>query len=71
MKGFRIKFRGETIDIAPAFEVSILVFQRNNHSFIQVIGLEESEELIACTWLDSNMNLGEELEIEIKDLTSR
>lgn len=66
MKGLEIFFRGKTIHLAPNFSMGVFAYNRNGHYRIQVSGLDEN--MISYFWLDSEMELGKVLEIEIKNI---
>lgn len=66
MKGLEIFFRGKTIHLAPNFGMGVFAYCRNEHYHVQISGLDEN--MISYFWLDSEMELGEILEIEIKNI---
>ncbi len=70
MKGLQVTFRGKTPQIAPEFGENILVYQRNDYYHVSVGGLEIKSEdnIIAHYWIDTELQLGEYIEIEIKDI---
>lgn len=70
MKGLQVTFRGKTSQIAPEFGENILVYQRNDYYHVSVGGLEIKSEdnIIAHNWVDAELQLGEYIEIEIKDI---
>lgn len=70
MKGFEIRFRGKIIHIADEYKASIFIHQKNGYFHINVSKLEEKskEMMLSHIWLDSEMNIGEVLNIEIKNI---
>lgn len=71
MVGFKVIFKGKEINIAPDFDAGILIYNRNeNEYYISALGLQENldNDSITHTWIDSEMNLGESVEIEIAEI---
>lgn len=70
MNGHEIIFRGDTINIAPKFNTGVFITQRNGYFNAVVSGLENVSEdkMLTHKWLDSNMQIGDTIEINIKDL---
>jgi|CZCB01.1.fsa_nt_gi hypothetical protein len=70
MKGFQITFRGKIYQIAPKHGESVFMYHRNGYFHVSVGGLDIKSEvnMIANMWIDSKMQLGESIEIEIKDI---
>jgi hypothetical protein len=70
MKGFEITFRGKTINVAPEFDAGAFIYQRNGYFHADVSGLEEKSDgkMLSHKWIDSNLELGGCLEIEIKEI---
>lgn len=68
MKGHEIIFRGETINIAPQFDAGVFITQRDGSFSAVVSGLESVSEdkMLTHKWLDSDMQVGESIEINIK-----
>lgn len=70
MNGFEIKFRGKTVNIAPEFgSMGVLIHNRNGHYHIDASGLIGD---VYSRWIDTDMELGERVKIEVKriDLSS-
>ncbi len=65
MKGVEIKFSTKTINIAQEFWTSVMIYCRNGRYYIEAGGLDGN---ISYRWIDSEIELGEIIEIEIKDI---
>ena len=70
MKGHEIIFRGETINVVPKFNAGVFITQRNGYFNAAVSGLENvsDDKMLTHKWLDSEMQIGETIEINIKDI---
>lgn len=70
MKGLQVTFRGKTIRIAPEFRENIFLYKRNDYFHINIGGLEikSDDDVIAHNWIDAELQLGESIEIEIKEI---
>jgi hypothetical protein len=73
MKGFEIFYRDRAINVVPeCCDITVFIYNRNGHYYIQVSGMDK--KLMAYTWIDSwlgqdfEMEIGEAVEIEIKDI---
>jgi hypothetical protein len=69
MRGLEITFRGETITVSPENHAGVFMYQRYGDFHIGISGLEENEkDIISHIWIDSRMEIGETIEIELKDV---
>ncbi|MDR2954693.1 MAG: hypothetical protein LBV43_06400 [Prevotella sp.] len=68
MKGLEISFRGKTTAVSLESNAGAFIYQRNGYFHFTVSGLEKGEEMISSIWIDSDMELEESLDIEIKDI---
>jgi len=67
MRGFEILFRHQTVSIAANFNISVFVYNRNGQYHVEASGLD-ADNMMSYKWIDSRMELGETIEIEVKDI---
>lgn len=71
MKGFKVIFRKEEVDIVPdLFDAGIMISSRNGNYYIAVSGIHENADadLMSSVWIDSAMDIGESIQIDVMDL---
>lgn len=68
MKGFKIFFNNEEIDVASDFGVSLMVYTKNEkkQSVANLVGVDGKKN--SYIWLNSLMNTGDIIDIEIAEL---
>lgn len=67
MRGFKIKFRSEEIILTPKFRTFITIFYNSVNGYeLSAGGIQNSGENVSdMLWIKSDMNIGENIEIEI------
>ena len=68
MKGLKIFFNGEEIDVSSDFRVSLMVCTKSEkeQSVANLVGIDREKN--SYTWLNSLMNTGDVIDIEIAEL---